>query len=233
VVEISGGEHHTLFLLDNGEVWACGRCDGAQLGLGETHPAMVELKERADEAREKVTAETGMGAAGTGTNAPAVDEFIPEPVQVSVSVFLCSLVSSRLPSIDADRSPPLVSLLRRLQIYFPPAPTADDPAPEFAPYPSSSEEYTPQPMVSISAGTRHNLAVSRDGNVYAWGYGSESRRAIVITSLPLLALPSLLSSIQKLIPSFSHRFGYFQTNASLDSDQTPRLLPSLLESEAR
>ena len=60
-----------------------------------------------------------------------------------------------------------------LQIFFPPAPTADDPAPEFSPYPSSASEYTAHPMVSISAGTRHNLAVSKDGNVYAWGYGNQ------------------------------------------------------------
>lgn len=82
VVEISGGEHHTLFLLDNGEVWGCGRCDGAQLGLGEQHPAMIELKERTDEARAKAIEKTGLGAEGSGTNAPAVDECVPEPVQV-------------------------------------------------------------------------------------------------------------------------------------------------------
>lgn len=60
------------------------------------------------------------------------------------------------------------------QIFFPPAPTESDPAPAFAPYPSSVEEYTAHPMVAISAGTQHNLAVSKDGNVYAWGYGSRS-----------------------------------------------------------
>lgn len=35
VVQIAGGEHHTLFLTSSGRVFACGRCDGGQLGLGE------------------------------------------------------------------------------------------------------------------------------------------------------------------------------------------------------
>ncbi|KAI6035059.1 regulator of chromosome condensation 1/beta-lactamase-inhibitor protein II [Pisolithus orientalis] len=35
VVQIAGGEHHTLFLTSSGRVFACGRCDGGQLGLAE------------------------------------------------------------------------------------------------------------------------------------------------------------------------------------------------------
>lgn len=37
VVQIAGGEHHTLFLTSAGRVFACGRCDGGQLGLTEDH----------------------------------------------------------------------------------------------------------------------------------------------------------------------------------------------------
>ncbi len=33
VVQIVGGEHHTLFLTSNGKVYACGRCNAGQLGL--------------------------------------------------------------------------------------------------------------------------------------------------------------------------------------------------------
>jgi regulator of chromosome condensation len=35
IVQIAGGEHHTLFLTSEGKVYACGRCDGAQLGISE------------------------------------------------------------------------------------------------------------------------------------------------------------------------------------------------------
>ncbi|KAI6130339.1 regulator of chromosome condensation 1/beta-lactamase-inhibitor protein II [Pisolithus croceorrhizus] len=38
VVQIAGGEHHTLFLTSLGRVFACGRCDGGQLGLSEDNP---------------------------------------------------------------------------------------------------------------------------------------------------------------------------------------------------
>lgn len=43
-------------------------------------------------------------------------------------------------------------------------------------------------MVHISAGSRHNLAVSADGNVYAWGYGSESLHVSLVTRHPVLTL---------------------------------------------
>ncbi|KAF7797412.1 hypothetical protein EIP86_008607 [Pleurotus ostreatoroseus] len=42
VVQISGGEHHTLFLTSSGKVYACGRSDGGQLGLPDDHPALQE-----------------------------------------------------------------------------------------------------------------------------------------------------------------------------------------------
>lgn len=99
VVSISGGEHHSLFLFDNGTVWACGRADASQLGLGAAHPAMKDLKERAEEERQALLAAKKDKAvkeaneAGEDANMeevaqieppPAVDEFVPEPVQVRV-----------------------------------------------------------------------------------------------------------------------------------------------------
>lgn len=40
VVQIAAGEFHTLFLLDNGDVYAVGRNDAGQLGLGEQHESL-------------------------------------------------------------------------------------------------------------------------------------------------------------------------------------------------
>ena len=34
VVEVAAGHHHTLFLTQSGNVWACGRNSRGQLGLG-------------------------------------------------------------------------------------------------------------------------------------------------------------------------------------------------------
>ena len=44
IVEISGGEHHTLFLTNDGVVYGCGRCDGFELGLPADHPALLDNK---------------------------------------------------------------------------------------------------------------------------------------------------------------------------------------------
>ena len=35
VIQVSGGEHHTLFLLNDGSVWGCGRWDGHEVGLAD------------------------------------------------------------------------------------------------------------------------------------------------------------------------------------------------------
>ncbi|KAJ7168304.1 RCC1/BLIP-II [Mycena crocata] len=42
VIEVAGGEHHTHFLFDNGEVWACGRYGSDRLGLADDHPRVIE-----------------------------------------------------------------------------------------------------------------------------------------------------------------------------------------------
>ncbi len=44
VVEIAGGEHHTLFLTSAGRVFSCGRMDGGQLGLADDDEAMKDRK---------------------------------------------------------------------------------------------------------------------------------------------------------------------------------------------
>jgi len=107
VVQISGGEHHTLFLFDNGEVWGCGRSDAHQLGIPEDHPAFEGIKERREEVKkqrlakvdaakkkleamvakevdeeDKAAAENEVQAAEIDVNTPQ-DDYVPEPVRVS------------------------------------------------------------------------------------------------------------------------------------------------------
>lgn len=42
VVQIAGGEHHTLFRTSGGRVFACGRANGGQLGLPSDHEAFKD-----------------------------------------------------------------------------------------------------------------------------------------------------------------------------------------------
>ncbi|GAA95104.1 uncharacterized protein L969DRAFT_64913 [Mixia osmundae IAM 14324] len=51
VVAMSGGEHHSLFLLDDGRVFACGRCDDGQCGLSDAHEAMINANQRQIDAK--------------------------------------------------------------------------------------------------------------------------------------------------------------------------------------
>jgi regulator of chromosome condensation len=108
VIQISGGEHHSMFLFDNGEVWGCGRSDDDQVGIAEDHPAYEGILERRAEMRkgkqeklddalkaleavnanrsatqdDKDDAEREVATAQAIMSA-AVDEYVPEPVRVS------------------------------------------------------------------------------------------------------------------------------------------------------
>ncbi|KAJ6628900.1 regulator of chromosome condensation 1/beta-lactamase-inhibitor protein II [Mycena sp. CBHHK59/15] len=46
VVQISGGEHHTIFLTSGGKVYACGRANGGQLGLADDDEAFDDATQR-------------------------------------------------------------------------------------------------------------------------------------------------------------------------------------------
>ncbi|KIJ49704.1 hypothetical protein M422DRAFT_777621 [Sphaerobolus stellatus SS14] len=155
VVQITGGEHHSIFLLDDGTVMGCGRCDEHQIGLTDDHPAMKDLEDRkaaAKKAAEELQKEAAEEAAkkraenpedeGEEDKPPAptgnIEEYIPEPVVIP----------------------------------FPPPPTADDPNPPVPPYNPKTINSAPlNPIASLSARSRHNLAVSRDGHAYSWGLG--------------------------------------------------------------
>ncbi|TDL26079.1 RCC1/BLIP-II [Rickenella mellea] len=131
VVQICGGEHHTIFLLSDGQVYGCGRCDGFEVGLADDHPAMIELRRRTP-----------------SSDSDILDEFIAEPTHIA----------------------------------FPPPPTARKPNPPVPAYSRSLSISPPSnPIAHISVGTRHNLAVSRNGDIYSWGVGSSCQLGLGAT----------------------------------------------------
>ncbi|KAL0247475.1 hypothetical protein I308_103540 [Cryptococcus tetragattii IND107] len=182
VIKVSGGEHHSLFLFDNGEVWGCGRCDANELGLPEDHPAFEGIKERREELQreregrvvekqkkldevlkkgkvdeeEKQKAEMELSEAQATLKVPPSGEYVPEPVRIC----------------------------------FPPIPEKYEVVPEFPAYKDSKPE--DNPVVDISAGMRHNLAVSKSGHLYAWGYGNLAQ--LGLGSEEVAEVPSLVRS---------------------------------------
>ncbi len=133
------GDHHTLFLYDNGQVWAMGSNVDNQLGLADDHPAK--------------------------------EDKVYEPVQVRIVA-----LSSDLACADAAPS----------QIVFPAPPEDDEDSPELGKY-EDSDKYRNQgtSIVAVAAGTHNNLAVSKDGHLYAWGQGSEFARQQYRQRIPL------------------------------------------------
>ncbi|CAE6398586.1 unnamed protein product [Rhizoctonia solani] len=105
VVAIAGGEHHTIFLVSDGTVYACGRCDGFELGLGSDHPAMRDLEERKELGRKQAEEEWVRNGGSLQEMPPyIVDEYISEPVQVFFPPPPGSSSSSSDPS-DPDGPP--------------------------------------------------------------------------------------------------------------------------------
>ncbi|CAE6436863.1 unnamed protein product [Rhizoctonia solani] len=83
VVAIAGGEHHTIFLISDGTVYGCGRCDGFELGLGSDHPAMQDLEERKALGKKEAEEEWVKNGGNLEEMPPyIVDEYISEPVQI-------------------------------------------------------------------------------------------------------------------------------------------------------
>lgn len=137
VVSIAGGEHYSLFLFDNGEVWGCGRNDAHELGLAADHPAQEGVRERSQEllkekeervaARQKKLeevatkgdeeavqkAEMELAEAQASLRVPLV-EYVPEPVRVSQSLCRDSLVvfTSGWSADMKDLLPPSTRIVR-------------------------------------------------------------------------------------------------------------------------
>lgn len=210
VTAISGGEHHTLFLLSDGSVWGCGRCDGYELGLADDHPALKDVDARKVEGEKKwrakraaVLAKREKGEqtkqrrrANSVSRAQTEEPSTINPAAVANGKGLSSEavgnghptdsnggIVSRTPSFNTDEwasdKPPLQNeyVMKPVPIPFPPPPASleDENDPVLPPW--TDECYTTAPLdpvVQISAGTRHNLAVTRAGHVYAWGFSPQS-----------------------------------------------------------
>ncbi|WRT68651.1 uncharacterized protein IL334_005630 [Kwoniella shivajii] len=189
VIQISGGEHHSLFLFDNGEVWAVGRSDASELGIQEDHPAYEGLKERRqqtqDEREDRVSEK--QKKLDHINQSSKVDEGAKERVEMELAEAQAAL---RVPMGEYVPDP--------IRICFPPIPETYEVVPPFPAYKDSKP--SDNPIANISAGTRHNLAISRSGHVYSWGLGNQAQLGLGADT-ETAEVPSLVRS--KLLRPYS------------------------------
>lgn len=151
VVAITAGQHHSLFLLSDGRVFGCGRCDGCELGLdSSSHPAMLEVQRMRGEWRSK--REEEMKVEMQAWEKRMADKKKSSSDAASSSSGLGGAVSS-------DDLPPVMG----------PPPDEYIPTPVHIPFPGGVK------ITSLSAGARFNLATDSTGKVYSWGFGNQSQ----------------------------------------------------------
>lgn len=151
VVQISGGVHHTLFLLSDGKVLGCGRCDGSEIGLGKDHPEMKEMKQREVEAlgRRKIREEEERVRIAAE---PVEETDEGEPGQP-----LSELEIDLKAKEEAAQQIPL--------------PNPFIPLPTLITFPNKKDSK----IIQLASGTRQNFAVTSQGNVFTWGFGNTAQ----------------------------------------------------------
>ncbi|KAM0790239.1 hypothetical protein ACM66B_005548 [Microbotryomycetes sp. NB124-2] len=153
VVQIAGGDHHTMFLLSNGEVWGCGRCDGSELGLGKDHAEMKAMKEREQEALARRRTK----------EAEELERLRVEPTEDD----------------EGEPGPPLSGLELDLKAkenaaQLVPLPNPYVPELTKLTFPEENDGSAVK-IVQIATGVRQNFGVSAKGSVFAWGFGNTSQ----------------------------------------------------------
>ncbi|THH16312.1 hypothetical protein EW146_g4311 [Bondarzewia mesenterica] len=145
VIQIAGGEHHSIFLFDSGEVWGCGRADAGRLGLAEDHPVMLNIQQRYKEELAELRAQRA--ARKKKAEKAGQTEVEEEPIHLVPDTLV--------------REP--------VRVAFPAPPTDDEPTPKLPPY---EEGFTATKIAGISVGERYNFAYDADGILYSWGEGT-------------------------------------------------------------
>ncbi|WWC90461.1 uncharacterized protein L201_005396 [Kwoniella dendrophila CBS 6074] len=190
VIQISGGEHHSLFLFDNGQVYGVGRSDANELGLSEDHPAFEGIKERrqiTQEEREDKVSQKQKALDKILQSTKTIDESQKEKAEMELSEAQAAL---KVPMGEYVPEP--------VRICFPPIPEQYEVVPPFPAYKDSKP--SDNPIANISAGTRHNLAISKSGHVYSWGLGNQAQLGLGADT-ESAEVPSLVRS--KLLRPYS------------------------------
>lgn len=158
VVSITAGQHHSLFLLSDGRVFGCGRCDGCELGLAPEHKAMAEVIEMRQKWKAKREAELNIEMAAWEKKIKAKKD--AAAMATTNGINAASAAAAAMANVvSSDDLPPTMG----------PPPDEYIPTPVHVPFPRDVK------IASLSSGARHVLAVSTQGVVYSWGFGNQSQ----------------------------------------------------------
>ncbi|GAA5980709.1 hypothetical protein JCM11641_000182 [Rhodosporidiobolus odoratus] len=174
VVQIVAGAHHSLFLFSNGHVYACGRCDGHETGLPDSHPEVKASNERKEEAKkqraerekEELAARHGEDGAVTATDEDG------KLLTVEEAAFAAMEAAAQGVHLPNDY------ILEPVRVEFPKEPKENtDAVRAVRKVDDFDEELETEDtfIVQLAAGTRHNFAVSSRGYAYSWGVGPSSQ----------------------------------------------------------
>ncbi|GAA5862301.1 hypothetical protein JCM8547_007594 [Rhodosporidiobolus lusitaniae] len=175
VVQITAGAHHSLFLFSNGEVFACGRCDGHEVGLPDDHEELKASNERKEEAKkqrkEREKEELAARHAEDGTTVTATDDD-GKLLTTEEAAFAAMEAAAQGVPLPNDYIP----LPTRVE--FPKEPKDNATVRGFKKlddFEDDGVETEETKIVQLKAGPRHNFAVSSRGYVYSWGVGPSSQ----------------------------------------------------------
>ena len=149
------------------------RCDGFELGLADDHPAMKEVEVRRQEAEQRWRDKRAKEATKRAREA------IKRAARATVAGDVMDERNNEDPTASqaSDKPPPVDEFVPEpVPIVFPPPPVSPNATEEPALPPWSDSAYTTppvDPIIHISAGTRHNLAVTKGGYVYSWGFSTQ------------------------------------------------------------
>ncbi|PWN38779.1 RCC1/BLIP-II [Ceraceosorus guamensis] len=171
VVSVTGGEHHSLFLLSDGRVFGTGRCDGCELGLADDHPAKLEVLQRREEWKAK-------------READLAQEMVEWQKRME---------EKRLRQEAAGDGGGMMGMVMSqgdMQPTLGPPPDEYVPRPVHIPFPPSPVDGKPTRIVKIVAGPRFNIAIAADGTPYSWGFGNQAQlgqgdEEVVVTPTPI------------------------------------------------
>lgn len=140
VIAIHGGDFFTAFLLNNGEVWAVGSFENSEVGLPDSHPAIVAQRQRIRD--------------GKAQQAQWIEKEMELRKQVAAeNGETWDQTKELTESADAAYKAASLGLVPSMSIA---TPTKID-------FPDNAK------IVDLSAGPRNVLAVDSKGNAYSWG----------------------------------------------------------------